>query len=429
MMDPMSTAEDPARFHFVPGGTGPTIVGGDGVYLHTADGRRILDGAGGAIVANIGYGRTEVADAVHAAMAGAAYVLPIWPSPNRLRLRDLLVERWLPDGFDHVFFTSGGSEAADSALRLARAYQVASGRPRRWKVIGRHPSYHGITVGAIAAGSHDGRRAGYEPLLLDFPKVPWDDPDAVVKVIEREDPSTIAGFLFEPITGAAGGCLIASDEYWCTVERVCHEHDILLIADEVMTGFGRTGRTWGHEHFPIRPDVIYGGKGLGGGYIPMGMLATKGDVVEPLRRHGQFMFFTFTGTDSMCAGAVAVLEILEREDLVARSAAMGEFLADRLAGAIGQHPHVAEIRGKGLFRGVELVRDRATGEPFAADVHFTGHVLRECLARDVWVYPAGSGPVRDAVMIGCPFTITEDEIEILVAALAAAIDAAAATVA
>jgi adenosylmethionine-8-amino-7-oxononanoate aminotransferase len=196
------------RIHFVPGTSGPTIVGGDGVWLLGADGRRILDGAGGAIVSNIGHGRAEVAAAVHDAMATGGYVIPVWPTPHRERLHDLLVHDWLPAGMGHVFFTSGGSESADSAIRLARAYHVARGRPERWKVVGRHPSYHGLTIGALAAGSHGARRAGFEPLLPDFPHVPWDDAAALEALVEAEG-DTIAAFLFEPITGAAGGCLVA----------------------------------------------------------------------------------------------------------------------------------------------------------------------------------------------------------------------------
>ena len=421
----MSTYGDVSRYNFVPDRGGPLIVGGDGCWLHADDGRRILDAAGGAIVVNVGHGRREVADAVQAALAGGGYVMPLWPTPARLELIDRLIADWLPAGFDHMFFTSGGSESADSAIRLARAYHLAHGRPDRWKVIGRHPSYHGMTVGSLAAASHSSRRAGYEPLLLDFPKVPWDDPEAVVKVIEQEDPATIAGFVFEPITGAAGACLTASDEYWRVVHEVCHEHDILLIADEVMTGFGRCGTTWGHDLFPVMPDVIYGGKGLGGGYVPMGMLATSARVAEPLQKLGGFMFFTFTGTDSACAGASKVLEILTRESLVERSRVMGDVLASRLQAELGDHPNVAEIRGRGLFRGIELVRDRDGMTPFPAEKRFAAAVVAECLERDMWVYPAGSGPVQDGVMIGCPFVVTEEEIDLMVATLREGIDAAA----
>jgi adenosylmethionine-8-amino-7-oxononanoate aminotransferase len=417
---------DDDRYAFIPRvATGPTIVGGDGCTLHAAGGRRILDAAGGAIVGNIGWGRHEVAAAGAGAMRDGAYVIPLWPTPNRLALRDRLVERWLPRRFTQVFFTSGGSESTDSALRLARAYQVGKGRPGRWKVVGRHPSYHGMTLGTMAAASHSGRQAGYEPLLLPFPKVPWNDADAVVKVIEQEDPDTIAGFIAEPITGASGACLVASDEYWSVVTEVCREHDILLIADEVMTGFGRTGRTWGHEHFPFEPDVIVGGKGLGGGYVPMGAVATRDDVADVLRGTS-FMFFTFTGVDPMCAGADAVLRILEDEALVARAAAMGERLHRRLHDELDDHPHVMEIRGRGLFAGIELVRDRDGAVQFPIDTHLASMVVMEALQRDVWVYPAGSGPVRDGIMLGPPFVITDDEIETIVAVLHEAIDAAVA---
>jgi adenosylmethionine-8-amino-7-oxononanoate aminotransferase len=400
---------DPARFSFVPSPTlQPTIVGGSGVYLHTADGRRILDAAGGAIVGNIGWGRTEVAEAAAAAMGQTGYVVPLWPTPQRLALRDRLVERWLPDGFTNVFFTSGGSESTDSALRLARAYQVGKGRPDRWKVIGRHPSYHGMTLGTMAVASHTTRQIGYEPLLLAFPKVPWDDPQGVLDVIEREDPSTIAGFIVEPITGAAGACLTASDEYWTTVTEICHRHDILLIADEVMTGYGRTGLKFGHQHFPLHPDVIVGGKGLGGGYVPLGAVAAKGEVVEVLRANG-FMYFTFSGNDAACAASVVVLDILEREQLVERVAQKGPVLGARLRAEFADHPMVSDVRGRGFFYGLELRCDR-------------DRVVRAALDRDVWVYPAGSGPVPNAVMVAPPFIITDSEIDQLVTVLHGALD-------
>jgi adenosylmethionine-8-amino-7-oxononanoate aminotransferase len=405
----MTTGPD-SRYAFVPSATaGPTIVGGSGVFLHTADGRTILDGAAGAVVGNIGWGRTEVADAAQRAMASGGYVLPLWPTPHRLALLDRLVERWLPDGFTQVFLTSGGSESTDSALRLARAYQVAKGRPERWKVVGRHPSYHGMTLGTMAVASHSGRQAGYEPLLLPFPKVPWDDAQGVLDVIEREGADTIAGFIAEPITGAAGGCLTASDEYWQTVTDICHRHDILLIADEVMTGYGRTGLTWGHQHFPFEPDVIVGGKGLGGGYVPLGAVATRAEVAEVLAGSG-FMFFTFTGNDGACAAALVVLDILEREDLLARAAAAGAELGRRLRTELGDHPMVADVRGRGMFYGLELRCNK--------DI-----VVANALARDLWVYPAGSGPVPDAVLVAPPFVISEPEVDQLVRALRAALDA------
>ena len=402
----MATNTD--RYAFVPGAPDyPTIVAGDGVFLVADDGRRILDAAGGAIVGNIGWGRTEVADAAAAVMP-MGYVVPLWPTPSRLALRDELVQHWLPEGFNHVFFTSGGSESTDSALRLARAYQVAKGRTDRWKVIGRHPSYHGMTTGTIAVASHSARQVGFEPLLLPFPKVPWDDPEQVLKVIEQEDPATIAGFIVEPITGAAGACLTASDEYWQVVTQVCREHDILLIADEVMTGYGRTGLNFGHQHFPLVPDVIVGGKGLGGGYVPLGAVAARDEVAEALRGTG-FMFFTFSGNDAACAAGAKVLEILRREQLVQRVATQGAVLGARLHAEFGEHPAVADIRGRGMFYGLELRCSRDA-------------VVQAAMARDMWVYPAGSGPVADAVMVAPPFIISDAEVELLVTTLRSAID-------
>ena len=399
----------PSRYSFVPGTAElPLVVGGSGCYLHTADGRRILDGAAGAVVGNIGWGRSEVADAVREAMATGGYVVPLWPTAQRLELHDRLVDRWLPDDFTSVFFTSGGSESIDSSLRLARAYQLAMGRPDRWKVIGRHPSFHGMTLGTMAAGSHSGRIAGYEPLLLPFPKVPWNDPDAVREVFQREDPATIAAFVAEPITGAAGACLTASDEYWSTVTELCHEHDVLLIADEVMTGYGRTGLTWGHQHFPFDPDVIVGGKGLGGGYVPIGAVASRGRVAAALRESG-FMYFTFTGHSSACAGATAVLDILEREALVDRTATMGVVLGQMLHAAFDHHPQVIEVRGRGLFYGLELRCNRDA-------------VVNAALERDLWVYPAGSGPVSDGVIISPPMVVSQSELEMIVGRLGEALD-------
>ena len=401
-------ATDTERFAFVPGAApAPTIVGAEGVYLHTADGRSILDGAGGAIVGNIGWGRTEVVAAAAAVMANG-YVVPLWPTPSRLALRDELVDHWLPAGMSHVFFTSGGSESTDSALRLARAYQVGKGRADRWKVIGRHPSYHGMTTGTMAVASHLGRQKGFEPLLLPFPKVPWDDPEAVLAVVEQHDPATIAGFIVEPITGAAGACLTASDDYWRAVQQVCTEHDILLIADEVMTGYGRTGLPFGHQHFPIAPDVIVGGKGLGGGYVPLGAVAANNEVVEVLRGAG-FMFFTFSGNDAACAAGAKVLQILRAEHLVERAASMGAVLGERLRAQLGQHPAVVDIRGRGMFWGIELRCNREA-------------VVGAAMARDLWVYPAGSGPVADAVMVAPPFVISAAEIDLLVTRLHGALD-------
>lgn len=401
------------RYRFTATAPGPTIVRAEGIELITDTGQRIIDGASGAVVTNIGHGRAEVADAVAAALRQLDYVIPTWPTPKRLALADVLVDRWLPEGFNHVFFAAGGSEANDSAIRLARFHHLARGDERRYKIIGRQPSYHGSTLATLAAGGHRARRSGYEPLLAEWPKAPWADADAVAAVIEAAGPDTVAAFIAEPVIGAAGGALVAPPDYWARVEEVCRHYGVLTIADEVMTGFGRTGKRWGHEHDPWSPDIIVSGKGLGGGYVPMSVLSAHDRVVDPITEAGRaVMFFTYSAHESSCAGALAVLEIVEREGLVARAAAMGEHLMAALHAAFDGHPRVAEVRGRGLMTGVELVGLSSIA------------VVTEALARGLWVYPGGSGaPVADAVLVAPPFIVTEHEIDRIVTILREAIDA------
>lgn len=394
----------------------PTIVRAEGIELITADGRRIIDAAGGAVVNNVGHGRTEIADAVAAAMRQLDYVVPIWPTPNRLELVDVLVDRWLPDGFDHVFMAGGGSEANDTAVRLARMYHLVRGDERRHKVIGRVPSYHGSTLATLAIGGHAARRAGFEPLLQEYPKVPWNDADALAGAIEAADPNTVSAFIAEPVIGASGAALIAPTDYWTTVAEVCREYGVLTIADEVMTGFGRTGRRWGHDHDDWTPDVIVSAKGVGGGYVPLSLVSAGNHVVDPITEAGRnVMFFTYSGHDASCAGALVVLDILEREHLVDRAREQGELMLRMLTEAVAEHPNVIEVRGRGLMLGVEL-----TGVSSAA-------VVEQALARDVWIYPGGSGPsVNDGLLFAPPLIVNDDQIERIVDITAESIAAAAA---
>jgi adenosylmethionine-8-amino-7-oxononanoate aminotransferase len=245
-------------------------------------------------------------------------------------------------------------------------------------------------------------------MLLDFPHVPWDDAEAFAELLSV-DGHSIAGLIAEPITGAAGACLTPTDDYWRRITELCREHDVLLIADEVMCGYGRTGLTWGHQHFPLEPDVVVGGKGLGGGYVPIGAVATRGDIAELLSQRG-FMFFTYSGNDLSCALAAAVLRILRDEQLVERAAEVGAVLGSLLHAEFDDHPQVLDVRGRGMFYGLELRCSQHT-------------VVAEALRRDLWVYPAGSGPVASAVMVAPPFVITADELAELVARLRAALDA------
>ena len=433
------------RYPFVRSSTGfvPAIARAEGCTLFTADGGRVLDAAGGAIVVNIGHGRGEVTEAYARGAREATYVVPPFATESRVRLTERLRERWLPEGITRSVFTSGGSESMDAAIRLARQHHVSAGRPERWKVIGRELSYHGTTLATLAIGGHTKRRGAFEPLLIESPKFPAHYclrcplglrrpscgiacADALEETILREGPESIAAVVAEPIVGSTAGALVPPDDYWPKLERICREHGILLILDEVMTGFGRTGKRFAIEHWPVTPDILVGGKGLAGGYAPMGAIFARDSVVEPIEAQGDdLMFYTFSAHPGACAAADKVLEILEREQLVERAARVGRRLRERLA-SLESHPHVAEIRGRGLLLAVELVKDKETLEPFPADAGVGYKTVVAGLAEGVFFYPGGCDPARDVVCLGPPFIVDDSEIEQIGAALSKAIDSAVA---
>jgi adenosylmethionine-8-amino-7-oxononanoate aminotransferase len=438
-------AERPHPLAFVPhrGAMGVEIERAEGVWLHMPGGRRILDAAGGAIAVNVGHGRAEVADAVARALRQGSYVVPTFATPDRVRLVERLVERWLPPGITRCWFASGGSESMDAALRLARLHHVAAGREERWKILGRDLSYHGTTLATLAAGGHTKRRAAFERMLPDWPKAPAcyclrcplgrtypacdvGCVDAFEEIIEREGPETIAAVVAEPIVGSTGGALVPPDEYWPRLREICTRHGVLLIADEVMTGFGRTGKRFAVDHWGVVPDVLVAGKGLAGTYAPMGGVFATEETVAPLAARGEdLMFYTYGAHPAAVAAADAVLEIMEREHLVERAAELGERLRARLAKLEG-HPHVGEVRGRGLLQGVEIVRDRATLEPFPAEARMRDRVVATSFGMGVFVYPAGCDPARDAVCFGPPFVIEEAEIELMVSTFEQSLDASVA---
>jgi adenosylmethionine-8-amino-7-oxononanoate aminotransferase len=440
-------AERAALYPFTarPGTVPLRIAKAEGAYLVTADGTRILDAAGGAVVVNIGHGRQEVADAYARAVVETTYVVPPFATESRVALVERLRADWLPEPLTRCVFTSGGSESMDAAIRLARQHFRSRGEESRWKVIGRDLSYHGTTLATLAIGGHTKRRASFEPWFPELPKAPacycarcplgLIHPQCAVacasaleEVIEREGAGSIAAFVAEPIGGSTAGALVPPDDYWPRIAEICSRHGILLIADEVMTGFGRTGRKFAVDHWKITPDVLVGGKGLTGGYAPLGGIFASERVIEPIAERGdELMFFTYSGHPAACAAADKVLEILVREELVERAAQMGRLLRERLAKLEG-HPHVLEVRGRGLLQAVELVRDRATGEPFAPEAGLTAKVVAAGVAEGVFFYPGGCGPAQDVITLGPPFIIDEAQVEKIASALEAAIDSAVARV-
>jgi adenosylmethionine-8-amino-7-oxononanoate aminotransferase len=441
-------AVDPERaqlYPFLPGmGAGLPVARTEGCWLVLPDGRRILDAAGGAVVASIGHGRAEVVEAAARALAETSYVVPPFVTEHRVRLVERLRAGWLPAGITRCAFASGGSEAIDLALRIARQHFVSKGEPARWKVIGRELSYHGTTLAGLDVGGHVKRRKGMEPWLHDVPKAPacyalrcglcrgaggctLACADALEDAIRTAGAETVAAFVFEPVGGSTAGALVPAPGYLARIGEICRRHGILSIADEVMSGFGRTGARFAADPDGFVPDLLVGGKGLAAGYAPIVGVFAREEVVAPIAARGdEVMFYTYAAHPAACAVADKVLEIVEREGLVARAARMGELLHARLVAALGAHPHVAEIRGRGLLRAVELVRDRATLAPFAPEDRITATLVAAGFAHGAFFYPGGAGAAQDVIVLGPPFTISESEIDLLVTALAKSIDAAVA---
>ena len=426
-----------STYPFIPFNPPVSVTRGEGAYLVMEDGSRILDAAGGAIVTNIGHGRSEVAKAVAKATEEEGYVVPPWHTPSRVRLIERLAANWLPPHLSRVHLACGGSEGVESAMKIAIQHFAAVGRPEKCKIVGRSISYHGTTLATTAVAGHAARKRGLEHVLQSYPstptpyplRCPGNDPagyylEAFEATVEAEGPDTIAAFVGEPIVGASGGAIVPPDAYWPGIREICDRHEILLIADEVMTGFGRTGRTFGYQHWPYAPDILVAGKGIAGGYAPLtGVFATEAIAAPIGETDINVMFHTFAAHPAACAAGDKVLEIVERENLVERAATTGEKLMGALSDAIGSHPNVAEIRGRGLLQGVELVADRDTLEQFPIEDNVTGKLVGECLRRGVFLYGGGTGVVRDIMVIGPPFIIDDDDIDRIVGALAGAIDA------
>ena len=410
-------------------GKSPSIVKAEGACLYTSEGKEIIDAAGGAIVCNIGHGRPRVANAVQQATLECSYVVPPWLTPSRESLIETLRKNWLPASLTRTHFTSGGSESNEAAIKIALHYQQAVGQTQRTKIIGRSISYHGITLATASISGHPKRKEGLENALPRFCEVATPYPlrcplggfhedagsyyaNLLQEEIELQGPATVAAFLAEPITGSSGGAIVPPDGYWSKVKEICDRYGVVLIMDEVMTGFGRTGRTFGYQHWPIEPDILVGGKGLAGGYAPLGAVFATEKIGNAIENAGfQVMFTTFGAHPAACAAATEVLEIIQEEELVEHAKTKGEYLLNGLKDSLAQHPHLGEVRGRGLLVGVELVKDRETLELFPEELSISNKIVGLGLEKGVFFYGGGTGEVRDLVCFGPSFTITESQLD------------------
>lgn len=428
----------------------PTVARGEGAYLYDEDGKRYLDACGGAVVSALGHSVPEIVEALKAQLDRVEFAhTSQFTNPAQEELAALLSDR-APGGLNHVYFVSGGSEAVESAMKMARAYWVQMGRPDKWMVIGREQSYHGNTLGALSAGGNRWRRAIYEPMLFKAPRAaacscyrcPFDkDPahcslecaDDLERAILEAGPEKVAAFIAEPVVGATAGALVPHEQYFRRIREICDKHDVLLIADEVMTGMGRCGSWFAIRQFGVVPDMICLAKGLAAGFVPIGATLVHDRIVDTFHnrrnifQHGH----TYMGHPLAAAAGVAVIKYMEQHKLVERSRKMGEELMARLKKALGDHPHVGDIRGRGLFVGIEFVADRASKLPFEPELALHRALGEIAFQNGLIIYPMGGtldGRRGDHVLIAPPFVITKQQIGRLVDLLVKSIDAAVARV-
>jgi len=423
----------------------PVAVGGEGAHIVTKDGRKILDGSGGAAVSCLGHSDRTVTDAISRQLARLPYAhTGFFTSEPAEELAGRLVAR-APEGIGRVYFVSGGSEAAEAAIKLARQYFLEKGEDR-WRIVARRQSYHGNTLGALAAGGNEWRRRQFAPLLTDAMShiAPchhwrWGEPgesaedygrrvaDELEAEILRLGPDTVAAFMAEPVVGATMGAVPAVPGYFARIREICDRYGVLLVLDEVMCGMGRTGTLFASEQDGVRPDMVLIAKGLGAGYQPIGALLVAEEIHEAIAsgtgffQHGH----TYMGHPAACAGGNAVLDAIETRDLLANVNAMGARLRSALEARFGQHPNVGDIRGRGLFVGIELVADRETKAPLPPGAKTHAKIKKAAFARDLMVYPMGGtidGVRGDHVLLAPPFIVTAEEVDAIVDRLAGALD-------
>jgi adenosylmethionine-8-amino-7-oxononanoate aminotransferase len=425
----------------------PVAVGGKGIELFDSNGRAYLDASGGAAVSCLGHGHPEVNAALHAQIDQLAYThSSFFTTEVAERLADTLIDD-APKGLSHVYFVSGGSEAVEASLKMARQYFVETGQPQRTKVIARRQSYHGNTLGALATGGNELRRTQFKPLLIETAHVdpcfayrfkePGESDEAYAarsaqsledKILEL-GPDTVIAFVAETVVGATSGAVPPVADYFKRIRAICDRYGVLLILDEVMSGMGRTGTLHACEQEGIAPDLITIAKGLGGGYQPVGAVLLGQKIFDAFDK-GSKVFqhgHTYLNHPMACAAALAVQKVIKRDNLLSNVRTQGEHLARRLRERFGNHPYVGDIRGRGLFQALEFVTDRGTKAPFDPKMKLHARVKKEAMARGLLVYPSGGtidGARGDHALIAPPFIVRENQIDDIVGRLGDAVDAA-----
>jgi len=423
----------------------PTISRGEGAYLFDTTGKSYLDGCSGAAVSCLGHSDQAVSEAIKAQLGKIAYAhTGFFTSEPAEQLAAKLIEL-APGDLDRVYLVSGGSEAMEAALKLARQYCLEIGQPERRHVIARRQSYHGNTLGALATGGNAWRREPFEPLLIDIthvsPCYAYRGAEAgeseaqygarlaaeLEATIERLGPEQVMAFVAEPVVGATLGAVPPVEGYFRQVREICDKYGILLILDEVMCGMGRTGTLFACEQDGIAPDICAVAKGLGAGYQPVGAMLCTDAIYEAIEKGSGFFQHghTYLGHPAACAGSLAVLSRLVDDGLISQVTPLGETLRHRLLETFGQHPHVGDIRGRGLFQGIEIVQDRETKEPFDPSLKVHAKIKAAAFEAGLMCYPMGGtidGQRGDHVLLAPPFIIEDAQIEELCEKLSGAVE-------
>ncbi len=422
---------DPSRLFYQSGSRRPLFERAEGVYVWTADGARYLDGSSGAMVSNIGHSNPRVLGAMRAAMATGTFAYRLHFESAPAEQLATALGRLAPPGRDRVFFASGGSEAVESAIKLARQFALAKGQTSRTEVISRFPSYHGSTLGTLAVTGYDPLTRPFAPMLRDMPKIPaprayldrdnLGDEERGLKYadmlrdkIEEVGPARALAFIMEPIGGASTGALVAPDSYYQRIRDICDEYGLLLIYDEVMTGVGRTGRFLAAEHWGQAPDIIVLGKGLGAGYAPLSAIVARTDIVEAVLADGGFMHgYTYAGNPLACSAGLAVLKEILEQDLIGNAARMGDRLKARLCKLMDRFPFIGDVRGKGLLLAFELVSDRRTMEPLPREWNAFSRLVDIAFEEKLVIYARRTrgGDSGDHFLICPPMIVTSDHLD------------------
>jgi adenosylmethionine-8-amino-7-oxononanoate aminotransferase len=426
--------------------TPPVAVSAQGMLVRDSSGKTYIDASGGAAVSSLGHGHPDVLRAMHRQIDDIAYAHTAFFTTE---VAEELAERLVagaPEGLSEVYLVSGGSEAMETAMKLARQYFVEKGEPQRSVFIGRRQSYHGNTLGALAVGGNEWRRKAFEPLLIDVARVSpcyeyrgraegqsVDDYTAGLideleaKILEVGHDRVIA-FVAEPVVGATGGAMPPTPGYFSGVRAVCDKYGVLFIADEVMCGMGRTGTMYSIEQDGVSPDILTVAKGLGAGYQPIGAVLAQGALVELLRKgSGAFLHgHTYIGHPVAAAAALAVQKVIERDDLLAAARQRGDSLRRKLTEAFGRHEHVGDIRGRGMLMALEMVQDRDSKAPFAPTRKLHAAIKEQAMANGLMVYPMGGtidGQRGDHVLLAPPLIATEADVSEIVSRLYDSINA------